>query len=155
MSLTLLIVLIVLLALMFYAIEAFVTPGIGVASVLGTVCVVVDCVLVYFAAGAAMAVLAVLASTALVLLFFWWLGRSKALDRVSLHTAIDSTAATAEQLSVRPGDEGVALTRLALIGNAEIGGKTVEVKSVSGFLDEGAPVVVTEVRDALILVRRR
>ena len=105
MSLTLLIVFIVLLALMFYAIEAFVTPGIGVASVLGTACVVVDCILVYFAAGPLMAVLAVLASTALVLLFFWWLSRSKALDRVSLHAAIDSTAATAEQLSVRPGDD--------------------------------------------------
>ncbi len=155
MSLTLIILLLVVLALLLYAVEAFLTPGIGVPSVLATLCVVVACVLVYCEAGAMWAVLALLVSTVLVLAFFWWLGRSRTLDRMSLHTSIDSTAATPDQLSVKPGDEGVARTRLALIGNAEIGGKTVEVKSVSGFLDEGTPVVVTEVRDALVLVRRR
>ena len=56
---------------------------------------------------------------------------------------------------MRPGDEGRALTRLALIGNAEIGGRRVEVKSAGEFIDPGTPVVVTEVSEALIVVRRR
>ncbi len=155
MPLTLIILLLVVLALLLYGVEAFVTPGVGIPSVLATVCVLVACVLIYCVAGVGWAILALLVATALVLLFFWWLGRSRALERVSLHSTIDSTSATPEQLSVKPGDEGVAQTRLALIGNARIEGKTVEVKSVSGFLDEGTPVVVTEVRDALILVRRR
>ena len=55
--------------------------------------------------------------------------RSKTLEKYSLHKSIDSTAATQDQLSVQPGDEGVAVTRLALIGNADIGGRLVEVKS--------------------------
>ena len=33
--------------------------------------------------------------------------------KYSLHKSIDSTAATQDQLSVQPGDEGVAVTRLA------------------------------------------
>ena len=79
---------------------------------------------------------------------------SKTLEKYSLHKSIDSTAASAEQLSVRPGDEGVAITRLALIGNSDIGGRTVEVKSADGFLDEGTPVVVVRVEDAQITVKK-
>ena len=48
--------------------------------------------------------------------------------------------------------KGRALTRLALIGNAEIDGKNVEVKSAGGFIDEGTPIRVISVQDALILV---
>ena len=43
----------------------------------------------------------------------------------------------------------------ALIGNAEIGGKTVEVKSASGFLDEGTPVVVVRVDEAQVTVKKK
>ena len=66
---------------------------------------------------------------------------------------IDSSNATAEQLSVKVGDQGVALTRLALIGNAEINGKVVEVKSSGEFISRGTLLVVVSVNEALIVVR--
>lgn len=154
MSVTLIILILVAVALLLYAIEAIVTPGFGVAGVGATLCVLVADVLVYVQFGTASAIAAVVLSAAAVLLFFWWFGQSKALDRMSLHSSIDSTNATAEQLSVKPGETGRALTRLALIGNAEIGGRTVEVKSTGEFIDEGTPVVVCAVKEALILVRK-
>ena len=46
-------------------------------------------------------------------------------------------------------------TRLALIGNADIGGRLVEVKSADGFLDEGTPVIVVRVEDAQITVKKK
>ena len=95
------------------------------------------------------------ASLIVCCLIGYWMLRSKTLEKYSLHKSIDSTAATPEQRSVKPGDEGVAVTRLALIGNAEIGGKTVEVKSASGFLDEGTPIIVTRVEDAQVIVKKR
>ncbi len=153
MSTTLIIIILVALALLLFAIEAFVAPGFGVSGVCATLCVLVADVLIYNVYGATAAIIALLISTALVILFFWWFSRSKALERMSLHSTIDSTAATVAQLSVKPGDEGRALTRLARIGNAEIAGKVVEVKSEGGFIDEGTPLVVTLVNEALILVR--
>lgn len=153
MSLTLIIILLVVAALLLFLAEAFLVPGVGVAGVAGTACVVAADVLVYCEYGLSAAIAALLVSTAVVILFFWWFSRSKTLERVSLHSTIDSTAATAAQLSVSVGDEGHAVTRLALIGNAEIGGKLVEVKSDGGFIDEGTPVVVTRVNEALILVK--
>lgn len=71
---------------------------------------------------------------------------------MSLHARIDSTNATEAQLSVKVGDTGRALTRLALIGNAEINGKVVEVKSSGAFLNPGTAVRVVSVSEANITV---
>ena len=53
---------------------------------------------------------------------------------------------------MKVGAEGKALTRLALVGNAEINGKQVEVKSSGDFIDPGTPIVVTAVSEASITV---
>lgn len=154
MSTTLIILILAGVAILLYAIEALLTPGFGISGAAATLCVLVADVLVFYTFGAVAAIFAVLISAAAVLLFFWWFSRSKALERMSLHSTIDSTNATAAQLSVHPGERGRALTRLALIGNAEIAGKTVEVKSSGEFIEEGTPVVVKSVSEALILVEK-
>lgn len=154
MSTTLIICILVGLALLLYAIEVFLVPGFGITGIAATLCVLAADILTFYAYGATVAIVALLLSAIAVLLFFWWFSHSKALDRMSLHSTIDSTNATTEQLSVRPGDKGRALTRLALIGNAEIAGKTVEVKSTGELIDEGTPVVVKSVCEALILVEK-
>ena len=56
--------------------------------------------------------------------------------------------------SVKPGDTGVATTRLALIGYAEINGRIVEVKSDDGFIDEKTPVRVCRLADGVVFVTR-
>ena len=154
MSITLIIILLVVVALMLFAIEGLLFPGYGIAGITAAACVLVADVLVYTQWGTTAAILSVLVSTAVVIGFFWWFAHSKALDRMALNATIDSTAPTAEQRSVTVGDEGVALTRLALIGRAEINGKIVEVKSESGFLDEGTPVVVSAIDEAAIMVKQ-
>ncbi|MBR1593209.1 MAG: NfeD family protein [Alloprevotella sp.] len=148
----LLILIIAGIALLLFAIEVFVTPGFGIAGIAATLCVVLADSLVYFYYDNFTATVTLLVSTAAVLLLIWWLSRARTLEKMALKANIDSTNATAAQLSVQPGQEGRALTRLALIGNAVIDGKTVEVKSTGNFIDEGTPIVVTAVQDALILV---
>ena len=152
MSPLLLIGTIVLVALLLFAIEAFVTPGFGVPGITASALILVADAITFYHYGAFIATCALFTSVAFVLFLFWLVSRSPIIKRAELHTNIDSTNATAAQLSVRPGDEGRALTRLALIGNAEIDGKNVEVKSAGGFIDEGTPIRVVSVQDALILV---
>lgn len=78
--------------------------------------------------------------------------RSKTLDKVSLKKNIDSKVDKKAEQSIQVGDKGVATTRLALIGYAEIDGKIVEVKSTDGFLNEKTQIVVTRIADGVILV---
>lgn len=155
MELLTIIILLAIVTLLLFAIEALITPGFGVAGICGAVCAVVANILTFIRYGNAIGMAVLGATVAVVIGFLYWLSRSRAIERATLHSTISSTAATPAQLSIKEGDEGRAETRLALIGNAVIDGKTVEVKSADGFIDEGTPIVVTRVEDALILVRRK
>ena len=114
-----LIIIIAIVALLLALLEIFVIPGFGLAGIGSIVCAVTDVVLVYNAYGLWPAVGAIAVALAVLGLLLWWVARSKAVDRMALHATISSTNATEAQLSVRPGDEGVAVTRLALVARAD------------------------------------
>lgn len=151
---TTVIIILALLTLLLGVIEVFFVPGFGVAGVSSVICAIADVVLIYQQWGLTWAVVAVVAAVALLLLALRWVARSKTFDRMALHSSIDSTSATKAQLSVKVGDTGKALTRLALIGNAEVGGKVVEVKSSGEFIPAGTPLRVIRVNEADITVER-
>lgn len=148
------ILIIAALTLVFGIIEIFFTPGFGLAGIASIVCALVDAVLIYQVYGLGWAAAAVVAGVVLLAVALRWVYKSKTFDRMALHTSIDSTAATQAQLSVKVGDKGKAVTRLALVGNAEIEGKIVEVKSSGEFLSPGTPVRVVSVSEANITVER-
>jgi len=148
------IIIIAALALVFGIIEIFFIPGFGVAGIVSIICALIDAALIYQCYGLGWAVAAVATGVALLVIALRWVAKSKTFDRMALHTSIDSTAATQAQLSVKMGDFGKAVTRLALVGNAEIGGKIVEVKSSGEFINPGTPVRVVSVCDANITVER-
>jgi len=147
------IIIVAVLAFVLGLLEVYVVPGFGVAGVCSALCALADILIIGYEYGPVSAVMALFVAIIVLGLMLWAVSRSKTLDRLSLDSAIESTNARAEQLSVRPGDEGRALTRLALIGNAEIDGKVVEVKSEGTFIDENTPVVVVSVNEALVIVR--
>ena len=136
-------------------IEIFIMPGFGFAGIGACCCLVIANILTFSHFGITTGLLVMGISLILCGLFCYWLMHSRTIEKYSLHKSIDSTAARQEQLSVRPGDEGITVTRLALIGNADINGKLVEVKSADGFLDEGTPVIVTRVDEAQITVKKK
>lgn len=154
MIVAMIICLIVLCLVMFW-IEIFVIPGTGFAGVVGILSLVALNVTVFSFYGVSWGF--GILGLSLVLFFsgFWWVAHSKTLDKYSLKKTIDSTSASVEQLSVNVGDEGVALTRLALVGNADIAGKEVEVKSSDGMIDEGTAIVVCRVNGASVWVKRK
>lgn len=151
---TTIIIILALLTLILGVIEVFFVPGFGVAGICSVICALIDVALIYQQWGLTWAIVAVVVAIAALLLALRWLARSKDLDRMALHSTIDSTAATQAQLSVKVGDTGKALTRLALVGNAEIGGRQVEVKSSGEFISPGTPVRVINVNEANITVER-
>lgn len=142
------------LCVFFMALEIFIIPGTSLAGIVSAACLIGANVLVFDGYGLSAGIIVLASSLIICLLAGIWMLRSKALDRISLKRTIDSTAATEEQLSVKVGDRGIALTRLALIGNADFDGKIVQVQSADGFLDEKTPIVVTRVIDGQVWVKR-
>ena len=142
------------LSLVLGLLEIFILPGFGFAGIGSIVCAVVDAILIYNAYGFSWACIAVVVAILLLVLMLYIVANSRTFDRMSLNTSIDSTNATTEQLSVKVGNEGRAITRLALVGNAEIEGKQVEVKSSGEFINSGTPIRVIKVDKAQIIVER-
>lgn len=134
-------------------IEIFLMPGFGFAGIGSCICALADLVLIYNTFGAGWSVAALLAGLALLAIALRWMTHSKRFDKMALNTSIDSTNATEAQLSVRVGDKGMAVTRLALIGNADFDGKIVEVKSTGSFIEPNTPIEVVAVSEALITVK--
>jgi len=54
---------------------------------------------------------------------------------------------------VQVGETGIAISRLAPIGNANFSGNVVEVKSLSGFIDVGSEIEAISVSENEILVK--
>ena len=149
---TTLIIVIAVLTLILGFLEIFIIPGFGLSGFGAIVCALIDTSLIYYEFGPVWAVVTILVTVVVFGLMIAWVARSKTFDKMALHTAIRSTNATSEQLSVQVGDEGKAITRLALVGNAEINGKLVEVKSSGAFINPGTPIQVVSVSEANITV---
>ena len=147
-----LIILLAVLALAFGLLEAFIIPGFGWAGLSSIACAIADAVLVYHAFGLGWACAVIVIALVVLALLLYLMAHSRTFERMSLHASINSTNATTEQLSIRVGDTGKALTRLALVGNARINGKMVEVKSSGAFINPGTPVRVIQVCDAQVTV---
>lgn len=148
------ILIVALLAILLGLLEIFVLPGFGIAGIVAIVCAVLDAIFIYNQYGALWTVVAVVVAVAILCIMLYTVAHSRSVERLSLKAAIKSTNATQEQLSVKVGDTGHSLTRLALVGNAEIGGKQVEVKSSGEFIDANTPIRVVMVNEALVVVER-
>lgn len=132
--------------------EVYLFPGISIAGIGATICLIFANVYAYVHLGTQACVVTFLVTLVAGGGILLWVFRSHAIERRALTEDIASTVADDRAYQPRPGDRGTALTRLALIGNAEIEGHVVEVKSADGFIDERTPIVVSRVDDGIILV---
>ena len=80
--------------------------------------------------------------------------RSKAWKKITLQTNIDSRIDQAPQnKGIKVGTTGIALTRLAPAGQAQLGDVVVEVFSRDSIVAAGSMVEVVEVCDNKIFVK--
>ena len=84
-----------------------------------------------------------------------WLEKRFNCQKVLLTTSGSSALDMAALLcDLKPGDEGIALTRLALIGNAEFNGHIIEVRSSGDFIEEKSKIRVERIRDGIVMVEK-
>lgn len=153
MDIVIIIALIVAGLLLFMA-EVFLIPGLSLAGIASAGCLIYVNYYAFAQLGAKGGLITLIISLCSYIIMFIWFLRTKAIDKLALKKNIDSTVGTPAEQEVKIGDTGVAITRLALIGNAEINGKIIEVKSADGFLNEHTPIVVERIMEGIIMVRK-
>lgn len=143
------------LGIIFFLIEVFLLPGISVAGLAALCSLVYACYYAFTELGATEGYITLVAVIFLSIGALIWFMRSRTLDKISLKKEIKSSVDNKVERSLKVGDEGTTVTRLALIGMADFGNRTAEVKSIDGFVDEQTPIVVVRIEDGTILVKQK
>lgn len=140
--------------LILFAIEVFLIPGISLAGLASAGCILYANYYAFDTLGTVPGIITLVVSALGIIAVTLWFMRSKTVDKLSLKKTIDYRPEPLKGLDLQPGDEGVALTRLALIGNAEFNGRIIEVRSADGFIDEKCRIRIERILDGIVMVQK-
>ena len=142
----LIVLMLILIGAILVVLEILVLPGINVAGILGFISIIAG---VYFGyayyGGVAGTVVFGFGMT-------WYVLRTKTWKRLSLDTRLEGTVEGIGD-SVKAGDCGETLGRLAPMGNVKLGDMVVEAESRSGYIDAHRPVEVVKVLRNKVIVQ--
>ncbi len=141
-----------LAGIFFFLLEIFLFPGISIAGIAAVLFLTSGVAYAFIAISPWAGFVALLLSVIVLGLGIWQFFRSKTIDRISLHSEIDSKISPLKHIDIHVGDRGTAVSRLAPIGTVEIGGNRVEAKAISEFIDQGSAVEVKAVEMNTIIV---
>ena len=150
-----LIITLVIVGLLLMGVELLIIPGFGVTGILGIISFVGSGYLTFVNFGVTTGVLVIVAEIVLITAFVVLLLRSKTWKKLTLNTNIEAKVDDVPQSKgVDVGMTGVALTRMAPAGLAEIGDITLEVFSRDSIIDGGSKVEVVDIIDNKVIVKK-
>ena len=144
----------IIAGLILFIIEVFLLPGVSIAGIISAACMLYANYYAFDSLGTLPGCITLTISAIGVIAITIWFMRSKTVDKLSLKKTIDYKPEPLKGLGLKPGDEGIALTRLALIGNAEFDGNIIEVRSTGDFIEEKSRIRVNRIRDGIVLVEK-
>lgn len=150
----LIIIALILAGLLLFIVEVFLIPGISIAGIASAICLLYANYYAFDVLGPAAGFITLAASALGCIAVTIWFMRSKTVDRLSLKKTLDYKMDPLKGLDIHIGDEGISVTRLALIGNADIKGHIIEVRSADGLIDEKTPVYVERIVEGSVIVRK-
>ena len=149
----LIIIALIAAAVILFLVELFVIPGISLAGISALVFIIYANYYAFANLGTGAGFITLIISGIACIGSLVWFMRSKTLDKLALKD-ITSKIDLSDAEKVKVGDTGITITRLAQIGNAEINGNIIEVKSMDGLLNEKTPIVVNRITDGIIFVEK-
>lgn len=150
----LIIIALIVAGLLLFIVEVFLIPGISIAGIASAICLLYANYYAFDALGLTAGFITLAISVLGCIAVTMWFMHSKTVDKLSLKKTLDYKINPLKGVDIRPGDEGIAVTRLALVGNAEINGHIIEVRSADGLIDEKTPIYVDRIVENNVIVRR-
>ena len=147
-------VLLVLLGLLFLLVELVLLPGVSVGALLTLVCYGSALYLAFtnFGTTVGLIVLASILMLSIVAIIFSL--RAKTWRRLSLNEEVTSSSMPSPEQSLKIGDTGRALSRLAPMGKVEFAGQIFEAKSLDSYIDARSMVEVVGFENFNVIVKK-
>lgn len=150
----LIIIALIVAGLLLFAVEVFLVPGITLAGIASGISLLYAIYYAFHNVDTQTGFITLAIVVAGIIGVTIWFMRSKTVDRLSLKKTLDYKPQPLKGTNIQVGNTGTSLTRLTLIGNAEINGRIVEVQSADGFIEERTPVRVVRIDNSTVYVVR-
>lgn len=147
----LVLIVLILIGFILLILEFLVFPGVNVVGLIGFACLCFGIYLGYQFFGTKTGHFVVLGTALGGSLVTWYALRSQTWKRLSLESQIDGTVEPVDA-TIKPGDSGVCIGRLAPMGKVRVGESVVEALSEDGYVDANSKVEVVKVyRDKIVV----
>ncbi len=149
------ILILLLVAVALLLVELFLIPGLSIAGIGGLLFMGGAVYYAYAYMGSTAGFLTLLSAFVMMAVAITIFIRSKALEKMSLKTDINTKNDPLEGIALKEGDIGVTCSRLAPMGKIRINNHVVEAKVMDDFIDENIEVEIIQVLSTNVLVRRK
>ncbi|MEA1873340.1 MAG: NfeD family protein [Bacteroidota bacterium] len=147
------IIFLIVLGLLLIWLEVLVIPGTTISGIGGIILIGGGIYLAFDQHGTSVGVWVLLSSLALLILSIIFFLKSNTWKRLSLNSSVNSKVEYFKEDSIKPGEHAKTITRLGPMGKVRVGEVDVDAESLSGLIDPGTEVVVTEVLKYKIFVK--
>ncbi|MEE9463591.1 MAG: NfeD family protein [Bacteroidales bacterium] len=148
------IIIIIVLGILLFIVEFLLIPGVTIAGIGGAILMGVAVYMSYKTHGNTVGNYTLIATLILTIGMFVYALRAKTWNRLMLKKDLEGKVEVGlENETVKVGDRGESITRMAPIGKVLINGLVVEGKSQRGFLDQHTPVEVIKVLNTQVIIK--
>ena len=148
------IILLITLGILLFLIEFLLIPGITIAGIGGALLTLAGIYLAFSNFGQQTGLIVLVCTLIITIVIFAFSLRARTWRKVMLTTNIDGKInEMPDDTKIKPGDKGIAITRLAPMGTVKVNDLVFEVKSVSGYVDPKTEIEVVKVTPSQILVK--
>lgn len=149
----LIISMLIIAGLILFIIEVFLIPGISVAGIASACSLLYAIYYAFDSLGTQAGIITIGITIIGITRITIWFMKGKTVDKLALKQTLDYKPNPLKGVDIHVGDIGTTITRLTLIGNAEINGHILEVQSADGFIDEKTPIKVCRITPNTIYVQ--
>lgn len=149
----LIISMLIIAGLILFIIEVFLIPGISVAGIASACSLLYAIYYAFDSLGTQAGIITIGITIIGITGITIWFMKGKTVDKLALKQTLDYKPNPLKGVDIHVGDIGTTITRLTLIGNAEINEHILEVQSADGFIDEKTPIKVCRITPNTIYVQ--
>ncbi len=143
----------IIIGLLFMVIEILLIPGTSFAGIIGFICMAVGVWQAFAAHGLTEGFIALGITLLATFLALYFSLKSNTWKKFMLKDENTTRLNVITEEDIKPGDTGVAISRLALAGTIEINGKEYEAHTFGEFINQGTSVTVVKVENNKIFVK--
>ena len=148
------VILLILLGIFLFVVEFLLIPGVTIAGIGGVLLIGWGIYLAFVDFGVQIGLVTLGVTLFLSVVVLAFILRSRTWQKVMLDTKIEGTSHDAlAEGSVKTGDKGEALTRLAPVGKVKVNDIVMEGKSIAGYIDPHTEIEVVKYSGSQLIVK--